>query len=216
MDKGYSLISTDIQELVDILEGKNKEALSNLVRGQTPKEVIFQRPAGKGVNVDYVPGWWFIQQLNALFGYFWDFEIEEQGIGEDSCWVRGKLTVQVPSNPLTKVVKTAFGGCKLKSKGNPAIDIGDDLKAAATDALKKAATLLGMASDIYGKREIQSETGGTKAQLVTLFKVGEDRGLDKKAVTDISTKLFSKGPEELESIDVLALIREVRSRTLPT
>lgn len=33
------------------------------------------------------------------------------------------------------------------------LDFGNDLKAASTDALKKCASLLGIASDVYGKSE---------------------------------------------------------------
>lgn len=201
-------------ELSEIQSKRYSEALTNLITGKTPKDAIFQRPVRKGVDVDYVPGWWFISQLNALFGYYWDFEIEDQGIGEGNCWVRGKLTIKDPKTGLT-VTKSSFGGSRLKSKENPAIDIGDDLKSAATDALKKAATLLGIASDIYGRRETQDQTK-SKSQLEGLYKVGESKGLDKDAVIDISEKTFGKAPDELTEIDVLGLIREVRSRPIPT
>ena len=212
MDKEASLIPYDSipTELVEAQKAKYLGALTNLVTGVTPKDAIFQRPVGKGVDVAYVPGWWFISQLNALFGYYWDFEIEDQGIGENNCWVRGKLTVKDPRTGLT-VTKSSFGGSKLKSKENSAIDIGDDLKSASTDALKKAATLFGIASDVYGRRETQEETK-SKAQLEGLYKVGESKGLDKAVVATISERMFGKSPDELTEIDVLALIREVRSQ----
>ena len=72
MDENRSLISVETgeNELLEIQKTKYKEAITNLVTGKTPKDVVFQRPAGRGVNVDYVPGWWFVGQLNALFGYF--------------------------------------------------------------------------------------------------------------------------------------------------
>jgi hypothetical protein len=201
----------DKDGLVETQRKAHEEALTNLVTGKTPREVVYQRPAARGMNVDYVPGWWFVQQLNALFSYFWDFEIEEQSIGQDSCWVKGKLTITDPKSGL-KVTKSAFGGSRLKSKENIAIDIGDDLKTAATDALKKAATLLGIASDIYGKREVLSETSGTKSQLNSLYTMGEKKGISTDTIKDISEKKFGKQPEELTSLDLLALIREVRSK----
>lgn len=209
MDK--SLIRTDgiPPELIELQKSKRTAALTNLVSGKTPKEVVFPKPMGRGRNVDYVPGWWFVEQLNALFGYYWDFEIEDQGIGEGNCWVRGKLTVKDPVSDLT-VTKSAFGGSRLKSKENPAIDIGDDLKSAATDALKKAATLLGIAADVYGKREVQEETTSEK-QLVTLYSIAEKKGVTKEEVASMSSKKFGKSPEELAEVDILALIGEVRS-----
>lgn len=196
-------------ELVEAQKAKQLAALTCLITGETPKDVIFQRKVSKDREVDYVPGWWFINQLNALFGYFWDFEIEAQEIGQENCWVRGKLTIKDPKSGLS-VTKTAFGGSKIKSRDNPAIDIGDDLKAAATDSLKKAATLLGLASDIYGKREVLTETLGTRSQLQSLYTIGEKKGIGRDEIVKLSMDKYQKNPEELESIDVLTLLREVR------
>ena len=202
-------------ELVEAQKKKFEEAITNLITGTTPKDFIFQREAGKRrdgspVYVDYVPGWWFISQLNALFGYFWDFEIEEQAIGTENCWVRGKLTIKDPRTNLT-VTKSAFGGSKLKSKDNPAIDIGDDLKSAATDALKKAATLLGVAADVYGRREVKEETSG-KAKLIALYNLAEKKGVTKEVIATFSDNLFKKSPEELTEADILILMGEVRKK----
>jgi len=197
-------------ELVEAQKKKYTEALANLVEGRTPKDVIYQRKVSKDREVDYVPGWWFISQLNALFGYFWDFEILDQAVGTENIWVKGKLTVRSKSG--ATITKTAYGGSRIKSKDNPAIDIGDDLKSAATDALKKAATLLGMASDVYGRREVLTETMGTRAQLQSLYAVGEKKGVGKDAIEKLSQEKFKKSTEELEAIDVLTLIREIRSK----
>lgn len=212
MDENRSLITGNIPpELIAIQKEKFQAALTNLITGKTPREVVLQRPAGKGINVDYVPGWWFIEQLNSLFGYFWDFEIEAQEIGKESCWVRGKLTIKNSETNLT-VTKTAFGGSKLKSQGNPAIDIGDDLKTAATDALKKAATLLGVAADIYGKREVQNETVANRTQLDALYKAGEKKNMTKEQVDKLSVERFEEEPSKLETVKVLALLNEIRSK----
>lgn len=212
MDENKSLITGNIPpELIAIQKEKFQAALTNLITGKTPREIVFQRPVGKGINADYVPGWWFIEQLNALFGYFWDFEIEAQEVGKESCWVRGKLTVKNPDTNLT-VTKTAFGGSKLKSQGNPAIDIGDDLKTAATDALKKAATLLGVAADVYGKREVQNETVANRTQLDALYKAGEKKNITKEQVDKLSVDRFEEEPSKLETVKVLALLNEIRSK----
>ena len=44
-------------------------------------------------------------------------------------------------------------------KSGGMLDYGNDLKSACTDSLKKAASLLGIASDIYGKSEFKQEVG---------------------------------------------------------
>ena len=44
---------------------------------------------------------------------------------------------------------------KKKKDGTGYVDYGNDLKAATTDALKKCASELGIASDVYGKNEFR-------------------------------------------------------------
>jgi len=94
--------------------------------------------------------------LNTIFGYDWDFVIEDQQIGKLQIWVRGKLTVKVktPDSERT-ITKSQYGGKDIafsKTTGKP-LSIGNDLKAAASDCLKKSASLLGIASDVYAKEE---------------------------------------------------------------
>ena len=55
-------------------------------------------------------------------------------------------------------MKEAFGGKEI-SKGS---NLGDDLKAAASDALKKAATMFGIGLHLYGKE--RGGNGKTQAQ----------------------------------------------------
>ena len=157
MDKSVvSIVPIDQSEKKDELQliqhKKLEQAVSNLVRGKTPKSAIMKRQARGGMTVDYVPGWYMVDQLNALFNYKWDFDIVEQGIfNNKQVWVKGKLTAHTSQGD---IVKMAFGGSDIKtSKDGTVIDIGDDFKAAATDAMKKAATLFGIAADVYGKRE---------------------------------------------------------------
>ena len=203
---------TDLQK---ISEEEYNTSLRNLITGTTPKEdfpgnVIPQRPLARGVSVDYVPGWWFIKQLNSLFGHFWDFEIINQDIGREQIWVLGKLTVKDPKTGLT-VTKTAYGGSKIKSSGNPGIDIGDDLKSAATDALKKAATLFGFAADVYGRREMLEEVSPVKKQLDNVYKIGTAKSMSKEQVDDFCLTTMKKDINELTEVELLTLMGKVRS-----
>ena len=204
-------------KLATIQAAKFEEALKNLVTGKTPKSVVYQKPMGRDKNgverkpQDYVPGWWFVEQLNSLFGHFWDFEIIREYIGEFQIWALGKLTVKSPDNSVS-VTKYAYGGSRIKSKENPAIDIGDDLKSAATDSLKKAATLLGIASDIYGKREILESTAPRNSQLDTLYKQGEKLGWNKSQTDEWVKKAVGvTSLDQLEAATVLKLIGDVRT-----
>lgn len=128
-----------------------------------PFDVTFSDMRG-GVSLEYITGEQAISRLNEELGPDgWDFEITEHGIHPeaDECWVLGKLTcriirpdVNLPGElTVQQVVKQQFGSQKLKrsrSSGTP-LDIGFDLKGAATDSLKKCASLVGVALYLWKK-----------------------------------------------------------------
>lgn len=122
---------------------------------KTPKEHIYTRPAKGGGVWDYVTGVYVKKVLNYVFAWNWDFEVKEKGIEGDLVWVLGRLTVRTKTG--ATIVKEQFGRADLKKKkdGTGYVDYGNDLKAATTDALKKCASELGIASDVYGKNEFR-------------------------------------------------------------
>src|SRR5829696_5198965 len=80
--------------------------------------------------------------------------VVDKQILEDEVIVEAKLTVRTPGGQT--IVKTQFGGADIKrhasgpKSGRP-LSIADDYKAAASDALKKCASLLGIGLDLYGR-----------------------------------------------------------------
>lgn len=122
---------------------------------KTPKRHIYQRPAKGGGEWDYVTGVYVKKVLNYAFGWRWDFEIKDHGREGNLVWVLGRLTCRLSGDEA--IVKEQFGRADVKTKrgSNEPLDYGNDLKAAATDALKKCASELGIASDIYGGNEFQ-------------------------------------------------------------
>lgn len=123
--------------------------LAKALSEPTPKEFIKQRVGRGGMTLDYVETGYVIRKLNEIFNGMWDFEIEDQQVGKEQVWVKGKLTVWLMKE--VKIVKTQYGGhpiAKDRTTG-AVIDIGDTLKAAASDSLKKCASMLGIAQDIY-------------------------------------------------------------------
>lgn len=100
-----------------------------------------------GVTLTYVTGEQAISRLNEELGVEnWSFTVSEHGLHAeaDECWVLGKITASINGNVVTR---EQFGSSKIKrsrSSGTP-LDIGFDLKGAGTDALKKCASLLGVA-----------------------------------------------------------------------
>lgn len=118
-----------------------------------PPEQIKQR-AGNFGTLDYIEGHAVIQRLNEALEGMWSFEIINHHINEKEgeVLVLGKLTVG-------NVVKMQFGSSQItraKQSGD-IISIADDLKAAATDSLKKCATQMGVGLYLYGKDKASSD-----------------------------------------------------------
>jgi recombination DNA repair RAD52 pathway protein len=214
MEDNFSLVSSgDHADLGEIQTEKYEAALKALIAGKTPKRVVYSKPGGRGQPMDYVPGWWFIDQLNALFGYNWDFEIRNQAITGTQIWVLGRLTVRTAKGV---IIKEAFGGSQMKSIKNTAIDLGDDFKTAATDSLKKAATLLGLASDIYGKREVselRSEEGtpDPKERFAKLYEIGKAKGLTSEQVETNLKEYLKKDLDNISDTGVLKYMPVLRA-----
>lgn len=124
---------------------------------KTPKEHIYSRPGKGGGKFSYVTGNYVEKVLNFVFAWNWDFEVIAHGIEGGQVWVQGKLTVK--SQKGDSIIKNQFGRADIKYlRGTKTmLDFGNDLKAATTDSLKKCASLLGIASDIYGKQEYKQE-----------------------------------------------------------
>jgi hypothetical protein len=110
-----------------------------------PFEVTFSDIRG-GVHLTYVSGEQVVRRLNDVLGVGgWSFRILSHDIHKeaDEVWALGELVAHIDGQP---VVRQQFGSQKVKrsrSTGAP-LDLGFDLKGAATDALKKCAMLLGV------------------------------------------------------------------------
>ena len=104
-----------------------------------PPELIRHRPGRNGEDVTYLEAHVIVGRLNEAFGGEWSFTIEKHEMLEEEVVVLGRLTAG-------HISKSAFGSSSITRAraGGKAVSVGDDLKSAATDALKKSATLLGV------------------------------------------------------------------------
>ena len=109
---------------------------------------IRQRKGRNGL-LDYVEGHSVIHRLNEALEGAWSFEIVHHEIREEEVLVIGRLMAE-------NVVKMAFGGSQVtrERESGTAISLGDDLKAAATDCIKKCATFLGVGLHLYAEKPI--------------------------------------------------------------
>jgi recombination DNA repair RAD52 pathway protein len=154
----------------------NKNQLQHLLR-VTPAKYVRERPGKGGSKWKYVSGGYVKKVLNLMFGWDWDFEIMEQQILHGEAIVKGKLTCRMDNRV---IVKMQFGNKDIMYKRETdanneriPLSIGNDLKAAATDALKKCAAEIGIAADIYNPeefREIQVESKDTFEDMLAQIK----------------------------------------------
>jgi len=123
-----------------------------------PFEITFH-DVRAGIRIEYLTGEQVISRLLEVLGASgWSFRIIEHGINSeaDEVWVLGEL--QLLLDPDARVVRQQFGSAKIKrsrSTGAP-LEIGYDLKAAATDCLKKCATLIGVGLYLTRKDETKA------------------------------------------------------------
>jgi hypothetical protein len=133
-----------------------------LLMKRTPDKFVRNRPAKGGGTWTYVSGGYIRKVLNLMFGWDWDFEVLSEIERGNQVIVKGKLTCRVNGRA---IVKTQFG-CKeimYKRGTQDPLNLGNDYKAAATDALKKCAADIGIASDIYGKDEFREISVNTES-----------------------------------------------------
>jgi recombination DNA repair RAD52 pathway protein len=191
----------------------------DIIGSKTPKDKIKQRPGRGGKTFDYVETGYIVDLLNSTFNGLWDFEIDEQEVGTTQVWVKGKLTVWI--TPEMKITKTQFGGSDIKktSEGKP-VDVADDLKAASSDCLKKCASLLGFAKDIYWKEKTIGTTPTQNASSSSVVGVGKptdkqinyinalcsQKGIDRE---EMKTKYKVESMKDLNYEQGQAMIKEL-------
>ena len=112
--------------------------------------LVRTRKGGHGQTFSYVEAAEIVKRLNEGLDSEWSFEIVQHEIRDTEVIVIGKLTTG-------SIVKTAFGGSSItvSRETGAVVNVADDLKSAATDALKKAATLLGVGLHLYSDAQPQ-------------------------------------------------------------
>jgi hypothetical protein len=114
-----------------------------VITRRLPTEKIKQRPGSGGMTFDYVTPDVVIDILNEAFDYQWDSRIFESK-REDNTVIVG-VEVKVWGEDGVPVLKQQYGSCDI-TRG---LGVGEAFKGAASDALKKAATLLGVCLELY-------------------------------------------------------------------
>lgn len=129
------------------------------IRAKTPPVLIKERPGRGGKVFHYIPVEIVKRKLNFTFGYGnWTFKVNKSEVIEDQWVVLGTLRVSFLDDR-GNVKQTAeydnAGGKEIArtQRDNKPVDIGDDLKAAIADCLKKCASMTGLFADVYAPED---------------------------------------------------------------
>jgi len=204
------------------------DRISRMFKRKTPKQFIMKRPDG----FDYVEVGYVRRFLDAAFPASWDitYSLEmpwEMIQASRQLVVKARLAIRDPFTRAEIRVVEAFGGGPMKvykkdkmdNSGMPCaglpIDFGNDFKSAAADALKKAASMLGVCQDIYEPKverkmgspcadeSIPAESGPAikasypsdklnKGTAMALTKAWRNKGIDDQRVRDYVKANFSQ------------------------
>lgn len=166
----------------------------NLLYKKTPSTHIHEKPGKGGGRFKYVTGAYVKSQLNRLFGFDWSFTVKEFTVKGNQCIVFGHLEGNIRDNDgkiVATLVREQFGRADiktLKSDKTKALDFGNDLKAATTDALKKCASDLGIARDVYAADEYRELSFYDNDDQVAIEKEKKAAKYDDK-ITEIDTAI---------------------------
>jgi hypothetical protein len=174
-----------------------------------------QRPGQHGKVLSYVDVAAVIGRLNEACEA-WSFEIVSHEVQDGEAIVLGKLTAE-------NVVKMAFGGSTLTiDREGTVMSLADDFKAAASDALKKAASLLGVGLELYGGQPAHEperpktlptlplDERLTSRQLAAIHGASRRRGLSRENLVHLIQRSAGKGDvAELSKTEASLLLSEL-------
>jgi len=190
------------------------------------EHLIKTRPGANGRPLSYVEGAEYIRRLNDAFDGRWSFEVVEYKVVDREVVVVGRLEAE-------GIIKTAFGGAQIKTShqtGEP-LNLGDDCKAAATDALKKASSLFGVGLHLYSKDGAEAPSGRaadspapshgapsrgrgqsplTERQLKAIMAISRALGWTPDRLRSECVDRFKTPPEELDRADASTFIGELQ------
>jgi len=146
-------------DLFNAGEKEREQAIRALLRGKTPVTEVRKRPARGGAEVNYVNTYYMTRQLALVTGFRWSSEYLEDRARpnwENPVEVGVKVKITIWDNQGNSYSHTSWGGKEVaRYKTGEIISLFDDLKAATSDAIKKAISYFGIASDVYGGKELE-------------------------------------------------------------
>jgi len=196
-----------------------------------PPEQVRQRQGNFGNTLDYVEAHAVIQRLNDALDSAWSFEILEHHVMKEinEVLVLGKLSTN-------GISKCQFGSSSITrtKQGGEVISLADDLKAAATDSLKKCASMLGVGLHLYGgkhngdndqersrknvtpiRRDQDTPNRISAKQHQYIISMAQTQGRTIRELNDYCLKVFGTGFDFISRKDASSLIEVLRSGQPP-
>lgn len=179
----------------------NKEILTR----PFPPELVRQRQGQGGKMLSYVPTFAVVERLNQAFDGAWSFEVVKHELVGDDLLVLGRLVAG-------SITKEAFGGATVtRNSGGFVVELGDTAKAAASDALKKAASLLGVGLELHrGGAPVQANGSPGRASPAPVGTPSVGDRLTARQLTAIHAAARRRG---IAPVDLAAMLVEITGKS---
>lgn len=155
-----------------------------LINRKTPAKEITIEKGDDGVEYKSVRASYVKKCLALLFGWDYDFTTSNEQYIANTGEVSVKGRLEIRSNKT--IVREQYGSHTLARKPNPnnanksyPVNIANGYKSAASDALKKCASELGMFWDIYGREPISVPTTYTIEPPTSVADYNEQKILER-------------------------------------
>jgi hypothetical protein len=181
------------------MEGVMDKNVREILEAPFPNEEIRTRKGTFGKELAYAEVHSYIARLNHAFAGDWSFDITEHTIKDNEVMVLGKLTAG-------DIHKSAFGCSTITTTRDSGerVSVGHDLKAAASDALKKCCSLLGLGLHLYGAQ------AGDQAPAVTVARSPESK--ETPPTASRSTPEGGQAPLRISERQLSAILALAKSK----
>jgi hypothetical protein len=124
----------------------------DLLSRKTPPKYIKKRKGRGGKELSYVEINYVQAVLNAVFAFDWDVKVIDRIVSMQDNFIAMLVELTLRFADGHVVTKHAWGGADIKRAADGSgklVDFADDLKAAQSDGIKKAASMAGVAWDVF-------------------------------------------------------------------
>ena len=200
-----------------------KTETTNILDKPFDNTLIKQKKTKEGDVLSYVEGSQYIRRLNQAFGHTWSFEITDMKVVKDEVIVLGRLT----ADGITKMQYGTSG-----DSANETRILGDRVKAAGTDALRKCCSLFGLGLHLYEGGQHSSGNGNnnhpdnnhqnnghedtetrlTSRQLKAIHAIRTKLEITDAGLKELCQKRFNRTPDYLSNEQASVLIDEMSKR----